>query len=169
MTDLGRIGSTTAQAARNVLNTSLINAVAYAGLLMVTLAIVGFAATSGFLYPIYNTRYHDLNKEVNFLEENIDLCHCFTFPDDTFGVFDNASMVRTIQFDAGNITTNLTRVYLWPSLNGTVLLDTTLVPQQSSFPDNLYQVFGGIDNTKRIQFDVSLLSVSSTRIFSMAR
>ena len=85
--------------------------------------------------------------------------------DSGFRVRNTADPTRQIAFDASSIATATTRTYVWPDLNGTVLLNTSTLP--STFSDSTFRVQDNTDATKQLAFECSGISTATTRTMTV--
>ena len=85
--------------------------------------------------------------------------------DSGFRVRNTADPTRQIAFDASSIATATTRTYVWPDLNGTVLLNTSTLP--STFSDSTFRVQDNADATKQLAFECSGISTATTRTMTV--
>ncbi len=145
---------------------SVTGLISLVSLLAVILLGAAFISTSATIYSRAHRRHHRLKTDLDELLDQIDLCHCDTFQDNTFAIFHAADPFRRGQFSAANITINTTRTFTWPDKNGTMGLISDIPVPITVFPDNEFVIFSSTDDTKDFMFVVNQITPGATRVFS---
>lgn len=85
--------------------------------------------------------------------------------DNGFRVRNNTDPTKQLAFDVSGVTTATTRTLTIPDANGTILLDSSVIP--SDFSDSLFRVSDNSDTTKKLAFECSGITTATTRTLTI--
>jgi len=91
-----------------------------------------------------------------------------TLTDSTTYLVDNGDNTKKIQFQLSNITTGNTRILTVPDDNLTLIgTSTTQTLTNKTFTDDTFYIQDNLDNSKKLQFQLSDITTSNTRILTI--
>jgi|31_taG_2_1085359.scaffolds.fasta_scaffold00070_62 hypothetical protein len=85
--------------------------------------------------------------------------------DNGFRVRNSVDATKQVAFNLASVATATTRTLTVPDLDGTILLDTSTLP--SDFDDSLFRVSDNGDSTKKLAFECSGITTSTTRTMTV--
>lgn len=86
--------------------------------------------------------------------------------DGGFRIRNTADLTKQVAFSASGISTATTRTLTVPNLNGTLLLDTSVIPGDT-FVDNTFRVSDNGDATKKLAFECAGITTATTRTMTV--
>lgn len=86
--------------------------------------------------------------------------------DGGFRIRNTADLTKQVAFSASSISTATTRTLTVPNLNGTLLLDTSVIPGDT-FVDNTFRVSDNGDATKKLAFECAGITTATTRTMTV--
>lgn len=86
--------------------------------------------------------------------------------DGGFRIRNTADLTKQVAFSAAGISTATTRTLTVPNLNGTLLLDTSVIPGDT-FVDNTFRVSDNGDATKKLAFECAGITTATTRTMTV--
>jgi hypothetical protein len=86
--------------------------------------------------------------------------------DGGFRIRNTADLTKQVAFSASGISTATTRTLTVPNLNGTLLLDTSVIPGDT-FVDNTFRVSDNGDATKKLAFECTGITTATTRTMTV--
>lgn len=90
-----------------------------------------------------------------------------TFVDNSMFIEDNLDGTKKMQFQLSGITTSTTRTLTVPDANTTIVgTDTTQVLTNKTMTDSTTLFQDNTDNTKKVRFEISGISTSTTRVIT---
>ena len=87
------------------------------------------------------------------------------FADNTFRIQDNGDSTKELAFEVSGVTTGTTRTLTVPDQNGTIAL-TSDIPDDD-FADDVFRISDNGDSTKKVAFEVSGVTTSTTRTLTV--
>ena len=79
---------------------------------------------------------------------------------------DAGDATRIARFDSGTISTGTTRTFTFPDENGTLLTSASTIPG-GNFIDNTFRISDNSDNSKKLAFECSGITASTTRTMTI--
>ena len=79
---------------------------------------------------------------------------------------DAGDATRIARFDSGTISTGTTRTFTFPDENGTLLTSASSIPG-GNFIDNTFRISDNGDNSKKLAFECSGITASTTRTMTI--
>ena len=79
---------------------------------------------------------------------------------------DAGDATRIARFDSGTISTGTTRTFTFPDENGTLLTSASTIPG-GNFIDNTFRISDNGDNSKKLAFECSGITASTTRTMTI--
>jgi len=87
------------------------------------------------------------------------------FPDNSFAVYDDVDITKSVRFETSAITTATQRVLTIPDADGQIALTSQLYTPPTTFADNSFAVYDDLTPSKIAQFDAAGLTNTRTYAF----
>lgn len=105
-----------------------------------------------------------LGERVDDIDANMPAGDGITFFDNIWRMVNGLDNSKVINFNASLISSLTTHNYAFPDTSGVVLLEETLRPPQTEFPEDVFAVLGvPLSDGKRVEFSLDLLPPGTTR------